>query len=514
MTHIAAPQIDYQGLAPIFATAGGSIVVLMAGLLRGRGVQRVLIPLLTLVALGTAIGLSIWNWEPGDTKPIVEGALAVDTLSLGISMLCFIAAIATVFLSLDAEAVREAGGGEYFALLLGSVTGMVVLASAENLITLFIGIELLSIPLYVLCGAELRRRTSLESGLKYLVIGSVGSGTLLYGLAFVYGATGQTDFAAIADAIGARVSATDPLLLTGVALAATGLAFKASIAPFHQWTPDVYQGAPTPVTSFMAVATKAAAFAVFLRLFDQALVDVSIQWSDALVVLAYVTIIVGNVGAIPQRSLKRMLAWSGVAQAGYILTGVVVGTQLGLQAMAFYLAVYLLMNVAAFAVVVARERVSPAGDDIASIEGLGRADPWLAWPMTIAMLGLAGFPATAGFMGKFYLLSASVDGGYDWLAIFIVVGSVISLGYYLRVVAAMWMSPGDVEVPAAAPGAPPRRLARVGGWSPDARAVAQPEVLAVALVAAAGVVFFGIIPSPLFDLAKDVGTALQNVFAF
>src|SRR5207248_3639620 len=199
---------------------------------------------------------------------------------------------------------------------------------------------------YVLCGSELRRRTSLEAGLKYLIIGSVGSGTLLYGLALVYGATGQTDFSAIATAVGGRVSATDPLLLTGVALAATGLAFKASIAPFHQWTPDVYQGAPTPVTTFMAVATKAAAFAVFLRLFDEAFQDVQSQWGDALVALAYVTIVIGNVGALAQRSLKRMLAWSGVAQAGYILAGVIVGTQLGLQAMAFYLAIYLLMNVA------------------------------------------------------------------------------------------------------------------------------------------------------------------------
>jgi len=513
VNHITAPVIDYQGLAPIFATAGGSLVVLLAGLFRGRAVQRMMVPALTLVALGAAMGLSIWNWEPGDTKPIVEGALAVDTLSLAISMLCIIAAIATVFLSLNATAVREAGGGEYFSLLLGSVTGMIVLAGTENLITLFIGIELLSIPLYVLCASELHRRTSLESGLKYLVIGSVGSGTLLYGLALVYGATGQTDFASISTAIGDKVSVADPLLLTGIALAATGLAFKASIAPFHQWTPDVYQGAPTPVTTFMAVATKAAAFGVFVRLFYEAFGDVAVQWDDALVALAITTIVIGNVGAIPQRSLKRMLAWSGVAQAGYILTGVIVDTQLGMQALVFYLAVYLLMNVAAFAVVIARERVSPAGDDISSFEGLGRADPLLAWPMTIAMLGLAGFPVTAGFMGKFYLLQAAIDADYNWLAIAIVAGSVISLGYYLRVVAAMWMAPADVEVPVA-PGAPAHRLARVGGWSPDARAIAQPEVLAVAVVAGAGVLFFGVIPSPLFDLAKDVGTALQNVFPF
>jgi NADH-quinone oxidoreductase subunit N len=511
MNHITAPHIDYQGLAPLFAVAGGSMVILLIALLRSRWVHRVLIPALTVVALGAAIGLSIWNWEPGDTKPIIEGALAVDTLSLAMSILCFIAGIATVFLSLRAVAVRQAGSGEYYTLLLGSIAGMTVLISAENLVTLFVGLELLSIPLYVLCASEIRKRVSLESGLKYLIIGSVGSGTLLYGLAFVYGATGATDFAGISAAIGDKVSVTDPLLLTGIALAATGLAFKCSVAPFHTWTPDVYQGAPTPITAFMAVATKAAAFAVFLRLFVEAFPDVQTTWADALTALAIITIIVGNVGAIPQRSLKRLLAWSSVGQAGYILTGVIVATQLGLQAMAFYLGAYLVMNLAAFAVVIARERVSPAGDDISSFEGLGRADPWLAWPLTIAMLGLAGLPVTAGFIGKFYLLRAAVDGGYDWLAIFIVVGSVISLAYYLKVVAAVWLSPSEVSV-RPADGGPMRRLARVGGWSPEAEAKAQPEVLFIAVLMAAAVIVLGILPSPVLDVAKDVGTALQNIF--
>ena len=510
MNHITAPHIDYQGMSVIFALAGGSIVVLLAALFRARWVHRVLIPGLTLLTLGAAIGLSIWNWDPGDKKPIMEGALAIDTLTLGISILCFVAGITTVFLALRSTAVREAGNGEFFSLMLGSIVGMTVLAAASNLVTLFVGIEMLSIPLYVLCATELRKRESLESGLKYLVIGSVGSGTLLYGLALVYGATGATDFSGIAAAIGDKVSATDAMLLTGIALSATGLAFKCSIAPFHTWTPDVYQGAPTPVTSFMAVATKAAAFAVFLRLFAEAFPAVSVTWGDALAALAMITIIVGNVGALPQRSLKRMLAWSGVAQAGYILTGVIVSTKLGVQAMWFYLAVYLLMNVAAFAVVIARERVSPAGDDISSFEGLGRADPWLAWPLTIAMLGLAGFPATAGFIGKFYLLDAAVDGAYNWLAIFIVVGSVISLGYYLRVVAAMWLGPIEVSVASSAGGV--RKLARVGGWSPEAQGRAQPEVLAVAVLAAAAVIFFGIIPSPLMNVAREVGSSFLGIF--
>jgi NADH-quinone oxidoreductase subunit N len=269
----------------------------------------------------------------------------------------------------------------------------------------------------------------------------------------------------------------------------------------------VYQGAPTPVTTFMAVATKAAAFAIILRLFDKALIDVHANWAPAAAALAAVTIVVGNVGAIAQRSVKRMLAWSGVAQAGYMLAGVVVGTQLGLQATVFYLAVYLFMNVAAFAVVVARERVSGVEDDLKAFEGLGRASPWLAWPMTIAMLALAGFPATAGFIGKFYLIRATVDGGYTWLAIMIVVGSMISLGYYLRLIAVMWMAPVNIELPTL----PPRWVKAVGGWSPEADARAQPEVLLVAVLAAAATIFFGIVPQPLFNVAHDVGTALGHL---
>jgi NADH-quinone oxidoreductase subunit N len=510
LADVQAPVIDYKELSPLMATVGGSIIVMMAGLLHGRFVQRVLVPFLTAASLLAALGLVIWVWEPGDRKPIISGALTADTLGLGLTALFLVAGLVTILLSLRADAVREVGAGEYYTLLLGSISGMVVLAEASNLITLFVGIELLSIPLYVLCATELRRETSLEAGLKYLVIGSVGSATLLYGLALMYGATGQTDFSAIANAIGASnaVGITDPLLLTGVALAATGLAFKASVAPFHQWTPDVYQGAPTPITTFMAVATKAAAFAIFLRLFDQALADSQLEWGPALAALATTTIVIGNVGAIPQRSLKRMLAWSSVAQAGYILAGVVVGTRLGIQATCLYLAVYLLMNVAAFAVVLARERASEHGDDLASIENLGQAQPWLAWPMTIAMLSLAGFPATAGFIGKFYLIDAAVAGEYAWLGIVIVVGSVVSLAYYLRVVAVMWMGRYEIELPTV----PPRHVKPVSGWSPEGDASSHREVVFVAVLAAAASILFGLWPNPLFDAARDMGSSLSGLF--
>jgi NADH-quinone oxidoreductase subunit N len=296
------------------------------------------------------------------------------------------------------------------------------------------------------------------------------------------------------------------------------------VAPFHQWTPDVYEGAPTPVTGFMAVATKAAALGVMLRLFDVALIDTATTWGPALATLATITIIVGNVGAIGQSSLKRLLAYSSVAQAGYMLAGVVVSTRLGVQATVFYLFAYTLMNLAAFAVIVARERETPLGDDIASLYGLGADRPWLAWPMTIAMLGLAGLPATVGFFGKLYLIEAAVDNEYGWLGAVIVVGSAISLVYYLRVIAAVWMrSPSEAPAVVAAPAARPA----IAGGSQEAGAVAssaaseaerpvgrridQYEVIFVAVVCAAATVAFGVYPDPLFELARDAGAALTGL---
>jgi NADH-quinone oxidoreductase subunit N len=392
---------------------------------------------------------------------------------------------------------------------------MSLLASAQNIVALFIGLELLSIPLYVLCASEMRREHSLESGLKYLIIGSVGSATLLYGLALIYGASGQTDFAAIAASISSNGLASDPMLLGGIALCVAGLSFKASVAPFHQWTPDVYEGAPTPITAFMAVATKVAALGVFLRFFDVALIEAQADWAPALAGLASITIIVGNVGALGQSSLKRMLAYSSVAQAGYMLAGVIVASQLGVRATVFYLAVYLFMNMAAFAVILARERETGAGDGVEVIAGLGRERPILAVPLTISMLALAGIPATAGFIGKFYLIDAAVSGGYTWLGVVIVIGSMISLGYYLPVIAAMWM--GQSEDLAPSPSGP---LPAIAGGSPELDGLSTEsadsgragEITLVAVLAGAATIFFGIVPQPLFDLVHHAGSSLAGLF--
>ncbi len=507
---IAGPQIDWAGLSPLLAVFIGALVVLMLGLARSRAARETAVPALSIVTLLVAIGFSIWQW--GEREDLIAGALRLDELTLILTILFCVAGIAAVLLSWRHVAPREAAHGEYHALLLTSIAGMIVLVAAQNLVSVFLGLELLSIPLYVLCATEMRRASSLESGLKYLVVGSLGSATLLYGLAFLYGATGSTDFAGIANALGGDSDlVSDPLLLTGIALTIVGLAFKASVAPFHQWTPDVDEGAPTPITAFMAVATKAAAFGVMLRLFDVALIEAAVDWATPLAVLAAITIIVGNVGALGQSSLKRLLAYSSVAQAGYMLAGVVVANRLGLQATVFYIAVYLVMNLAAFAVIVARERETPLGDDIASLNGIGATRPLLAWPMTIAMLALAGFPATAGFIGKFYLIEATVDGGYEWLAVFIVVGSMISLAYYLKVVAAIWMTPSDDEageavVAAPLPGSDQPVLA--GGSDEATGLIAQGEVVFVAVLFGALTLVLGVVPQPLFDVIRDVGAAL------
>ena len=499
------PHIDWAGLSPLLALLGAATLVLLIGLLRPRAVREVLVPLLALAGFLAAIGLGIW--QMGEPKDLIAGALRLDDLTIVLSFVFCAGGAAAVLLSWRAVAPREAAHGEYFALMLTSAAGMWVLVAAQNLVTLFLGLELLSIPLYVLCATEMRRATSLESGLKYLIIGSVGSATLLYGLAFLYGATGSTDFSGIAAAAGDVAS--DPLLLTGIALSMVGLAFKASVAPFHQWTPDVYEGAPTPVTAFMAVATKAAAFGAFLRLFDVALLDASADWAPALAVLATITIVVGNVGALGQSSLKRLMAWSSVAQAGYMLAGVVVATRLGVQATVFYLGVYLMMNMAAFAVIVIRERETGLGDDIASVQGLGAQRPLLAMAMTLAMLGLAGIPVTAGFIGKFYLIDAAIDGDYAWLGVTIVIGSMISLAYYLKVVAAMWMAEAPVAGTALQTSGRP---ALAGGSAEADTPRIEVETWFVALVFGAATLFFGILPSPLFNLAVDAGRSLTHLF--
>lgn len=557
-----APDIDYAGISPLIALTTGMIVVLIAGLLSGPR-TKLLLTGLSWAALLIAAGLCIWQW--GDPKDLIAGTLRLDDLSLAIALIVIGAAVFVVPLILREPASELSGHGEMHALLLASVLGMVLLAMAQNLISFFVALELLSIPLYVLCASARNRRSSLESGLKYLIIGSLGSAVLLYGLAFIYGGSGSTDFNEIGAQIVEQGIAGDVLILVGIALAITGLGFKLSIAPFHLWTPDVYEGAPTPITAIMSVATKAAAFIVFVRFFDVALGAAVDDWQPALAALAVASIVVGNVGALGQSSLKRLLGYSGIAQAGYMLVGLLVATELGVSALVFYLAAYTLMNLPAFAVIVIRERETPLGDDIRAIQGIGRDRPLLAWPLTISMLALAGLPGTAGFVGKLFLIEAAVDGDYTWLGLAIVVGTMVSLAYYLRIIAAVWMRPAPdlsgAEIPAMTGGAPhgdlsdpdegriswsellrgdppeptPSKesanaeLPPMAGDADDAAGEAVEVVPGQALaggpsggrcaliliptaVATAATIFFGVIPSPLVNWASEAGASLAAFF--
>jgi NADH-quinone oxidoreductase subunit N len=501
-----APEVDYAGISPIIALTAGVCVVLLLGLIHRLG--RFTMAYLTIAVLATTAGLAIWQWD--QNQDLVAGALRLDGFGLAACLIACLAAAVAVVLSIREPAAEEAGHGAFYSLLLGSVLGMTLIGQAQNLISFFVALELLSIPLYVLCASARRTEPSLESGLKYLIIGSIGSGTLLYGFALIYGGSGSTDFAEIANGL-AGANGNDTIVLIGVAMVATGLAFKTSVAPFHQWTPDVYQGAPTPITAFMAVATKAAAFIALARLFEVALGPIADDWKPALAALAVVSIAVGNIGALGQDSLKRLMGYSGIAQAGYMLAGVVVATEIGLEALVFYLAAYTLMNLAVFAVVIARERETEYGDDIDAVAGIGRSRPLLAWPLTIGMLALAGLPGTSGFMGKLFLIEATVDGDYTWLGVAIVIGTMVSLAYYLRVVAAVWMRPEPTVEPPAEPGAMPA----IAGGSPETDAIPRGAsrcalIVGSALICGAATIAFGVAPSPLLDWASHAAGSLST----
>ena len=309
-----APDIDWAGLSPLLALLVGACVVLMVGLLGAAWVRQTLVPALSIASFGAAIGLLIWQWN--EDLDLIEGAVALDGLTILVTLLVCVTGIAATLLAWRGRAAREIAHGEFFALLLTASAGMIVLAGAQNLVSTFVGLELLSLPLYILCAARLRSERSLESGLKYLIVGSVGSATALYGMAMLYGATGETDYAAIAQQVTAQDLAGDGLFLAAIAMITVGFAFKASLAPFHQWTPDVYEGAPTSITAFMSVATKVAAFGAIIRLYDTALISAVDDWRPVWITIALISILVGNAGALGQASLKRMLAYSSIAQAG------------------------------------------------------------------------------------------------------------------------------------------------------------------------------------------------------
>lgn len=471
-------------LTPFLIVSGSGILALLAGLLPAPYRRRypTVVSVLGLIAAGVVAGF-FW----GDR----DGALSDNFISTEFSLLLTFIFLGATLVTLGL-AWREPSAadkrGEYAGLLMLAASGMILVAGAGTTIVLFLGIELLSVALYVLCAIETWRMRSLEAGLKYLIVGAVGSAVFVYGLAFLYGATGTVVIADIQDALTSGDMLGDPMTIAAIGMILVGLSFKASAVPFHMWTPDVYDGAPTPITSFMATATKAAAFAGFIILFSGALIANFDDWKLAIAIVATVTIILGNIAALMQSGMKRMLAYSGVAQAGYLLIGVATGTIGGVESLLYYLIAYIAMTTAAFALVVQREREIPNGDAIASFAGYGRRRPLSGIIMTVAMLSLAGFPPLAGFVGKFLLFEAAIDADLTWLAIVGAVGSMISLAYYLRVVGVTW-------------GSDPEEDGSEGRRNPAA-------VQTVAIVMGAAVIGLAIAASPILDLCRDAAAAI------
>ena len=398
------------------------------------------------------------------------GVIAVDAFRW-VSDLIFLAATAgTIALGIDYNAREGIVAAESHVLVLFATSGMMLLAAGRDLMILFLGIELMSVAVYVLTGFNRRSARSAEGALKYFLLGAFSTGFLLYGIALIYGATGATNLTLIGDRIHLYSLAGTPLVTVGVALLLVGFGFKVAAAPFHMWAPDVYEGAPTPITAFMAAAVKAAAFAAFLRVWLEAFGDVAYQWHDAIWFLAILTMLVGNVVALVQRNIKRMLAYSSIAQAGYVLVAVVAGTTLGASAFLFFLAAYTLATMGAFAVVVALGNAGESHLDIDDYAGLWTTRPWLAVAMSACMFALLGFPVFGGigFLAKWYMLQAALGAKYFGesrpqvhLALMIVVTSMISAGYYLRVVTIMFMRPARADGGAAGTAA---RTGRLTEW--------------------------------------------------
>ncbi len=365
------------------------------------------------------------------------GMIALDPFAQILSLAAIIAGGFTVLTSFNYIRDRAIGRSEYYSLLLFSVSGMALMASANNLIVVFIALELLSIPLYILAGFARPDLQSEEAALKYFLLGAFASGFLLFGIALTYGAVGSIDLTTIAERISQIPNS--PLLLIGAGMILVGLGFKVAAVPFHMWTPDVYEGAPTPITGFMSVGAKAAGFAALLRVFVYSLGSIQSQWVTIVAIISAITMIVGNVVAISQTNLKRMLAYSSIAHAGYILMGVASANENGISGALFYLIAYTFTNIGAFAILTTMAKSSGEDQSFNTYRGLYKRNPGLALLMTVFMLSLTGIPLTGGFVGKYYLFLSAIDAKLYWLAIIGVLTSVVSAFFYLRIIVDMFM---------------------------------------------------------------------------
>ena len=455
---IDTPSVDWFALSPSLISLGAAAVCLLSAVLSPRWLLRPFAAFVCALGfIGAFVAAAILFWKSPDAQLIVAETASRDRLAALTQMIVMGAGLLTIGVSYSAR-MRQEHVGEYYALLATACAGMAFFVQAGSLMTLFLGLEWFSVCLYILCAIEIDLVGSLEAGLKYLIIGGMGSAVLLFGSALVYGSTGELGFAQIADVTGAQNLTDDPILLVGLAMIIAGLAFKASAAPFHMWTPDVYEGAPTPVTGFMAAATKAVALVVTLRLLNVAFPELDDVWTIAIAVLACISLAWGNIAALVQRRVKRLLAYSSISHAGFMLIAIASANELGGQALLYYLIPYAAISVGAFAIVAARERELGETVTLDNLAGFGWERPLLGAAMFTFMLGFAGFPLTGGFMGKFLVFSAASDAGWNWLVIVGVAATLVSLYYYLAVIRAMYMRPAAELGLSPIGGAPPREI--------------------------------------------------------
>jgi NADH-quinone oxidoreductase subunit N len=480
---IHTPHVDWFSISTILVLLGGSFVALLSAVLVPSAWRRTVSVAVTASTATGGIVTSVWLYvDSVNGHRVIANSFYRDRWTALSQVLICAIAFATVLVGAERMRKHES---EFYALLLASTAGMAFFVGAANLMTLFLSLEWFSIALYVLCAIDFDLEGSLEAGLKYLVVGSFGSAALLFGSALVYGATNRIGFVEIA----AAAQSHNVLLVLGLAMIIAGLAFKSSSAPFHMWTPDVYQGAPTTVTAFMSAATKVAAFALTLRVMRTAFPQEAHLWTWAFAGIAVASLVIGNLAALVQTDVKRMLAYSSISHAGFILIGLATGTALGGRAVMYYLIPYSAMAFGSFAVVAARERELGARVTLQNLAGFGWERPFLGVAMWFFMFGFAGLPLGGGFLGKFYVLSAAYDHGWTWLVIVGVLATLVSLYYYLGVVRAMYMRGPELAV---------------AGGSPPREALLQIAVGTALVVSVGSLVAVG----PLITLARHAASAL------